>query len=202
MDTCLTTLDMLRWLQAKMYRFSLEVNDHRGCYHTVGEELALPIYGDDDFDSPESRSEAVRRNQLVCMRVFPDTNADLLDYFDYDVGRAIEAAYRDVAGEPVSSNTDATVDKLRWLQENACSFSLDGNEHRASYEKIEVFLAENDRYSDLDEEARAECIRHDRVVLVQMYPDTPVGFVCFVDHDIDRVICAAYDWLSRGRGVQ
>lgn len=92
---------------------------------------------------------------------------------------------------------------LQWLMTNAHQVSIDCNQHRCSYETVERTIQDNpERFSDLTAEERAELIAHNSVCVLQLYPDTPVGFVLFIHWDPDVCVERACQWLRKERGEQ
>ena len=92
---------------------------------------------------------------------------------------------------------------LDYLLTQAHSFGIDVNDHKALYRPIADYLAkdklDNGRTRYLNDEQRATCIRLDRLVLVQVYPDTPIGFFCVASHDVHVAVAEAYELLRRHR---
>lgn len=90
------------------------------------------------------------------------------------------------------------IEKLRWLQENTVHVDISFNEHRVYYEPLEDFLNDTDRNGGLfDEEEdaplRKACLARDQLVVVQVYPTTPIGFYRVGHFDFESAIDAVYD---------
>lgn len=95
-------------------------------------------------------------------------------------------------------------DMLEWLQEQCVHVSVEVNEHRVYYETVEQSLA--GRYQDLfdadEAELRAECVRKNELVVVQVYPDTPIGFYQVGNWHLGRAVRAAYEAVKKERSQQ
>jgi hypothetical protein len=85
---------------------------------------------------------------------------------------------------------------------NCCSVSVEGNEQRGGYLTAEQEL-ENypEMYSDMDPDVRAECIRQNVLVKLQLYPETPVGFLVWVHYDLEALLSEAYSWCVSHKGA-
>jgi|SRR5579872_652661 len=96
---------------------------------------------------------------------------------------------------------------LQWLYEHALSVSVSCNEHRHCYTTVEEEIRPNKGYSytyDPDEfgsaEIRETCIRENRLVSVQVYPHTPVGFVIFHGLELQEVLTRARKGIEKELG--
>lgn len=103
----------------------------------------------------------------------------------------------------------AAANKLTWLKDNCVSLSIEINEHKSIYMTVAEFFADDaekgmDRFGDddLDPNVRAVCIEKNALCVLQVYPDTPVGFLLFVHHDVEAVIAEAFAWVRRTRGIE
>lgn len=66
------------------------------------------------------------------------------------------------------------------------------NEHRGVYATVENFLDDRKRNRDLElgisEEVRAKMIEMNQMVIIQVYPDTPISFYIVYHWDIEMAI--------------
>lgn len=70
-----------------------------------------------------------------------------------------------------------------------CAVSVCVNEHRSYYESAATYLNELD-LDDLDLVVKTQMIDRDTIVVVQAYPNTPVGFFRVVHWDLETAIAA------------
>lgn len=72
-------------------------------------------------------------------------------------------------------------------------WSLNVNEHRAYYESVRDFLTKGDMFGDEDdpETLIAACEASDSIWQLQVYPETPVGFVMLTAPDLDGLLSLA-----------
>lgn len=78
---------------------------------------------------------------------------------------------------------------FQWIVDRCkAEVSICVNEHRASYVTVDTFLDERGDTEDTDPDVLAEMKRLDRIVAVQAYPDTPVGFYLLYHHDIGAAV--------------
>ena len=73
-----------------------------------------------------------------------------------------------------------------------CSWSIEVNEHRLFHESARKWL-ESGRVSDIDPAVVAEMIARDRVVSVQAYARTAVGFIRVLHYDLATALSIAAD---------
>ena len=93
-----------------------------------------------------------------------------------------------------------TLEKLLWMQANAHALYIEVNDHRAVYEPIADVCDPGDPEGigrDMDDATRAECIRRNHVVVIQCYPNKPVGFVRVADWDFERAVVAMYEAVRK-----
>lgn len=88
-----------------------------------------------------------------------------------------------------------TTEKIVWLAANAHTLHVDVNDHRSCYETPEELVEGDGRYGDMTPDEIAQASAAGTIALVQVYPDTPVGFVSFAHADLDVAIGRAYEWL-------
>jgi len=84
-----------------------------------------------------------------------------------------------------------STDKLKQLISHCkCGVYITVNEHKDAYDSVEKWLFDNSaRFDDgLDPVVLEAMIDLDRVVEIQFYPDTPVGFYIIPHHDIDEAL--------------
>lgn len=78
---------------------------------------------------------------------------------------------------------------FQWIVDRCkAEVSICVNEHRASYAALEIFLDNRGGLEDIDPAVLAEMKRLDRMVAVQAYPATPVGFYLLYHHDIGEAV--------------
>lgn len=95
------------------------------------------------------------------------------------------------------------MNRLQWLMANAHEVSFDCNGHRGSYLTVAQELEqEPGRYSDMGAELKAECLAKDALCTLQIYPNTPVGFVFFQHWDPEQCVELGYRWLRNERGLE
>lgn len=68
------------------------------------------------------------------------------------------------------------------------SVTLSINEHRDSYCSLEDYLEAINYKEDIKKDVLDKMIELDRMVMLQFYPDTPVGFFVIIHHDINEAI--------------
>lgn len=86
-------------------------------------------------------------------------------------------------------------DKLLWMQKHALLVSVEVNEHKVYYETAAETLETRDAelFDEDEADLRAECIRRNELVVVQVYPSTPVGFYRVGHYDLDVAVDRAYE---------
>lgn len=86
-------------------------------------------------------------------------------------------------------------EKLAWLQANTNNLSIHVNEHRVYYEDIATYAKrQNVPPSQLD-----EILASGQVIVVQCYPDTPIGFYTYASADFERAVTAIYELVTAER---
>jgi hypothetical protein len=77
-----------------------------------------------------------------------------------------------------------------------CGVFVSINEHKDYYQKIEKALEELDLDpGELDEETKQEIIKRDNLVVVQVYPITPIGFVRSYHWSADEAIKEMLEYM-------
>ena len=94
-------------------------------------------------------------------------------------------------------------DKLEFIvSECKASVSVTINDHKDNYESIEDYisryLTKRECEEELPKEVLSKMIEMDRVVCVQFYPDTPIGFYVVFHHDIESALDKACHILEHG----
>lgn len=98
-------------------------------------------------------------------------------------------------------------EKLEWLKANTHEIHITVNGHRGYYETVEQDLQRDEDLFDPEDSAiKAECIRRNELTVVQVYPDTPIGFYRVGHYDLAEAVGVAYDCVqiersTRSRGV-
>jgi len=92
-------------------------------------------------------------------------------------------------------------DDVAYLQLNSVSFSIETNEHRTYYQSMRHFLEHDEHGSrlELSDVERVKCIEGDEIAVVQVYPDTPVGFFVVASYNIPDACRQAAQALRRHR---
>jgi len=91
-----------------------------------------------------------------------------------------------------------TSEKLAWLVDNTHQLELAANDHRTNYWSVEKeFEAIPEAYREVEPEVKAECIKRDRLVRLQVYPSTPIGSYSWVHYDVNVAIAEAFDHISK-----
>jgi hypothetical protein len=94
------------------------------------------------------------------------------------------------------------VNQLQWLQVNSYEVSVECNRHRGYCKSAADEIEESpETFSDLSAGQKAELIARDQICIVQLYPDTSVGFLFFIGPDAAACVEQAYLWLCKERGV-
>lgn len=75
------------------------------------------------------------------------------------------------------------------------SVTVEFNDHTTNYQTVADCLAANfgGRYDDIDDRVKAEMIKHSRIVEVQFYPHTPIGFYVIVHYDLNEALDEALE---------
>lgn len=95
------------------------------------------------------------------------------------------------------------MNRLQWLMANALDVSLNCNGHRGSCLTAAQELEQNANwYADMNDGLEAECAAKNALCTLQIYPNTPVGFVCFQHWDPEVCVERAYRWLRKERGLE
>lgn len=93
----MNTMEKLKWLQARAVSVHIEVNDHRGSYHTAAQEIGELAYPGaptvKDFPSPEVMAACIEKDQLVEARCYPHTPIGFTRAYHYDVEAAIDLLF-------------------------------------------------------------------------------------------------------------
>lgn len=64
--------------------------------------------------------------------------------------------------------------------------SITVNGHRSVYQTVQQYLEDSD--VEIEPEVFGQMIKTDTVVLVQFYPNTPIGFYLIYHYDIEEAI--------------
>lgn len=73
-----------------------------------------------------------------------------------------------------------------------CSVSVEIDKHKNYYESVSAHLDDLEiDEEDVDRETMNRMIEMDTIVIIQFYPDTPVGFYRVYDYDLDRALSKA-----------
>ena len=102
-----------------------------------------------------------------------------------------------VAGQPANGDL-TTMDKIAWMQENCCAVYITVNGHRTLYQKPSEHLPPS-LMGDVPDDVLATMDRLDRIVQVQVYPDTPVGSHVAFHHDLDQAVDEVYQAIMAER---
>ncbi len=91
-------------------------------------------------------------------------------------------------------------DKLKMLLERCkCSVSVEVNRHRDYYSNAADFIGEAELYEcppEIAPEVRQTMIETDTVVVIQFYPDTPIGFYGIWHFDLDEALNQALECIK------
>jgi hypothetical protein len=87
---------------------------------------------------------------------------------------------------------------LRLVSLCKCGVYVSINEHRDTYQTAGSRLDEM-AHVEVDEPVREEMVRRDTMVVVQFYPDTPVGYYAVAHYDLETAIDLALLTLSEAR---
>lgn len=90
-------------------------------------------------------------------------------------------------------------EKLLWLQANAHEVDVRLNDHRGGYETVAFALEHGDKglFDAREADIKAECIRRNELVIVQVYPSTPIGFYRIGHYDLGAAIDTAYELTNK-----
>jgi hypothetical protein len=96
-------------------------------------------------------------------------------------------------------NPSTAWEKLLWMQQHAHTVHVDVNEHRTYYETAAQNFETRDAdvFDADDDDVKAECVRRNEMVSVQVYPITPIGFFRIVHYDLGKAIEIAYDCVVK-----
>ena len=156
-------------------------------------DLELP--GDGDLVSHEDLNG--REAATVVLRLhYVQNEPPVIDYADHKIDLRQITKVADVAPAPTWA------EDFEWITRHCkCGVSIEVNDHRDFYrsatEEIDGWNLDPD---ELPDDVRAEMIRQDRLVRVQAYPDTPVGFYVAVHHDIGAAVKRMRDILEKDDG--
>jgi len=81
---------------------------------------------------------------------------------------------------------NATILKLAELLYACNSVHITINQHKAYYQDVLYYLEEN--ISEIDPAVLQKMVELDRIVEIQWYPVTPVGFYMIYHHDFDAAV--------------
>ncbi len=92
------------------------------------------------------------------------------------------------------------MDKLsELLSKCKCGVFVSVNEHRDYYQTAEESLKEDDCLEcppEIELEVRSVMIEKNTIIIVQFYPDTPIGSYSIYHHDLDKALDQALNCLS------
>lgn len=87
-----------------------------------------------------------------------------------------------------------TLEKLQYIIENSkAGVSLEINNYRNYYDKIEVVAADYVERGDLEQSVADEIIKSGNLVDFHCYKDTPIGFYKIIHHSLEEAINEMYD---------
>lgn len=87
-------------------------------------------------------------------------------------------------------------EKLAWLQIHAHETHIEINPQRGVYESIEQYTSRDD-VDPVDKALVAEAARRGHLVVVQCYPQTPIGFYRQPHYDLGEAIGMIYEMVHR-----
>lgn len=73
------------------------------------------------------------------------------------------------------------------IKKTKCSVYIDINSHRDYYETIEQHIKPDDR-EGISNDVWAKMIELDTCVILQVYPNTPIGFYVIYHYDVEMAI--------------
>lgn len=80
------------------------------------------------------------------------------------------------------------MEELQYLMDNCkAGVYVSINQHRDYYQSLSEYLTEED-IEDIGEDIWEEMQKRDTVVVVQFYPDSPVGFFVLHHYDLDKAL--------------
>ena len=78
------------------------------------------------------------------------------------------------------------------LKRCKCSISIEVNKHRDYYQSAEDFIAEAEAFPEcppeINPKVRRIMIETDNIVVIQFYPDTPIGSYDIWHFDLDEAL--------------
>lgn len=95
----MTPWEMLEWLRADTLEVHVSINPQRAYYETVQQYAHRGDRGDRLFDDKAVEAEAIRRNELVEVQVYPDTPIGFHTVAHYDTGEAIRLMYETIKAD-------------------------------------------------------------------------------------------------------
>lgn len=97
-------------------------------------------------------------------------------------------------------------DKLkRIISVCKCSVSLTVNPHKDLYEDVIMYFNRHkpsEVLDDIEYDIWEEMIKKDRIIELQFYPKTPIGFYTLYHYDLDLVLTEALRVLKEECGVE
>lgn len=83
------------------------------------------------------------------------------------------------------------------LERCKCGVFLTVNEHKDYYQTTAERIAElRDNDEEISDEAASLMLSADKIVELQFYPDTPIGFYKVISHDFDDAVSKALKCLG------
>lgn len=76
--------------------------------------------------------------------------------------------------------------------------TLEINPHLGVYETAGVYLGEHD-LSETDPRVTFEMVKRNRIVRLQFYPSTPIGFFVIFHHDVEEALREAHGAIDSER---
>lgn len=101
------------------------------------------------------------------------------------------------AGEIVGREPSSRAfEMLEWLYANCLVVLVECNQHRSYYDAIE----KAEGLEGLEDAAlRAEIVERKTLVVIQVYPDTPIGFFLVWHWDMQKAVELAYEAVRGSR---
>ena len=75
------------------------------------------------------------------------------------------------------------------------SVSISVNTHKIYYVSVGLYIDKDVKYIDSD--IFNEMVKRDTIVIVQVYPDTPIGSYTIYHYDIDKAVDMALNAIKR-----
>jgi hypothetical protein len=85
---------------------------------------------------------------------------------------------------------------IELIGKSKCGVCIEINEHKNYYETIEQHLASYD-VNGLNSEIFVKMVELDSCIRIQVYPETPIGFITIYHYDLEQAINLAIEEIKK-----